>query len=213
MEIYAHKIFEAALWEGGFLDPQQERSFQDAGQFFELILYILGKGFQLEMTRTPVWGDGTDYEPGKKTESTSQGVFYLQLPGNSLQEIVNKHREALEERFAPGEEWRVEHRETHEEIEFPGCKNTQKIVGTAPEILVVRVNNHVVDPEKDRLIDFTALFKNKPANSNYELVGFSQNHHQVHWTSVVCNGSGWVYCQRRYSKRHRSSRESFSASC
>jgi len=60
------EIFEAGLLEGGFIDRNEERDFQDAGQFFELILHVLGKGFQLEMTRTPVKDDGESMELKKK---------------------------------------------------------------------------------------------------------------------------------------------------
>jgi len=188
------QIFAAGLLEGGFVHRHQERSFQDAGQFFELILHVLGRGFQLDMTRTPVMDDGTVIDNRKKIEQTPQGVFYLQSPGDSLQEIVNGHREALDQRFTPGNEWRIEHPETQKKMQLSRYKEMQKIAGVAPEILVVRVNNHVVKPKQDHLINFAALFKTPPENSDYELVGFSQNHSQIHWTSVVYDGSHWLHC-------------------
>lgn len=193
------EIFEAGLLEGGFIDRDEERDFQDAGQFFELILHVLGKGFQLEMTRTPVKDDGESMEAKEKIEVTPEGVFYLKSPGNSLQEIVNGHRTALDQEFTPGNEWRVEVEDPNSqseirEILISRCKEIQKIISPAPEILVVRVNNHVVKPEQDQMIDFTALFKEPIGNCNYELVGFSQNHYQVHWTSVVRKENNWHYC-------------------
>ncbi|HEV3270404.1 MAG TPA: hypothetical protein VGZ69_07165 [Candidatus Rhabdochlamydia sp.] len=187
------EIFEAGLLEGGFLDRDQERNFQDAGQFFELILHVLGKGFQLEMTRTPVKEDGTSIETSKKIEKTPEGVFYLKLSGNSLQEIVNGHKEALDQEFDLGDEWKVEDPNARKEILVSRCKEMQKIVGPAPEILVVRVNNYVVN-EQDQTINFTPLFKEPSENCNYQLVGFSQNHYQVHWTSVVWKENHWHYC-------------------
>ena len=188
------QIFEAGLLEGGFIDRHQERTFQDAGQFFELILYVLGKGFQLEMTRTPVRNDGTLIETSKRIETTPQGVFYLQLPGDSLQNIVNGHQAVLDQEFTPGNEWRVEDLNSQREIVVSHYKETQKIVGPAPEILVVRVNNHVVNPEQDQTINFAPLFKEPTEKCDYKLVGFSQNHHQVHWTSVVYKENNWHYC-------------------
>lgn len=188
------QIFEAGLLEGGFINRHQERDFQDAGQFFELILHVLGKGFQLEMARTPVRHDGTSIEDRQKTETTPQGVFYLQLPGESLQEIVNRHQSVFDQEFAPGDEWRVEDPNSQSEILVSCYKEIQKIVGPAPEILVVRVNNHVVKPEQDQTINFAPLFKEPLENCNYQLIGFSQNHHQVHWTSVVWKENNWHYC-------------------
>ncbi|KAG6558607.1 MULTISPECIES: hypothetical protein [Candidatus Rhabdochlamydia] len=187
------EIFEAGLSQGGFTnsrDQDQERGFQDAGQFFELILHILGKGFQLEITRTPVMNDGTSIEARKTEETTPQGVFYLQLPGDSLQEIVNGYQAALDQEG----EWRVEDSHSQSEILFFRFKEMQKIVGPVPEILVVEVNNHVVNPEQDHVINFAPLFKEPSENCEYKLVGFSQNHHQVHWTSVVWKENNWFYC-------------------
>ncbi len=188
------RIFQAGLFQGGFLDKNQEKSFQDSGQFFELILHVIGRGFQLEMTKIPVMDDGFVINNRKRIEETPQGVFYLQSPGESLQEIVDVHREALDQSFTSGNEWRIEHPETKKTMKLSRYKEMQKIVGHAPEVLVVRVNNHVVKPEQDHLINFAALFKNPPKNCEYELVGFSQNHNQVHWTSVVYDGSHWQYC-------------------
>ncbi|PWU16260.1 MAG: hypothetical protein C5B45_00875 [Chlamydiae bacterium] len=188
------QIFEAGLSEGGFVDRDQERSFQDAGQFFELILHVLGKGFQLEMIRTPVRHDGTSIEGRQKTETTPQGVFYLQLPGESLQEIVNRYQSVFDQEFAPGDEWRVKDPISQSKILISRYKEMQKIIGPAPEILVVRVNNHVVKPEQDQTINFAPLFKEPLENCNYQLIGFSQNHHQVHWTSVVWKENNWHYC-------------------
>ena len=188
------QIFEAELLEGGFLDKSQERSFQDAGQFFELILHVLGRGFQLEITRIPVMDNGTVIGNKERIEQTPQGVFYLQSLRNSLQEIVDGHQEASAQTFTEGNEWRVEHPKTQEKMELSHYKEMQKIVGTPPEILVVRVDNHVVIPDQDQRINFAALFKEPLKNCEYELVGFSQNHNQVHWTSTVYDGTNWNHC-------------------
>jgi hypothetical protein len=71
------QIFEAGLLEGGFVHRDQEKSFQDAGQFFELILHVLGKGFQLEITRVPVKDDGEPIETRKKIEATPLREFFI----------------------------------------------------------------------------------------------------------------------------------------
>lgn len=188
------KIFEAGLLQGGFIS-NQVTGFQDAGQFFELILHVMGRGFTLEVTRTPL----LDKQPIKertKVEQTAQGVYYLQAPKGSIQEIVNTHRTALPHTFTPDNEWRIEHPITHREIYIANYLEQQKIVGLPPEILVVRVDHHRVNPAEDRHINFQALFKDVSldATYDYELVGFSQNHSQVHWTSVVAEGSEWKYC-------------------
>lgn len=114
--VLRREIFEAGLLEGGFIHRDQERNFQDAGQFFELILHVLGKGFQLEMTRTPIKDDGESLMAREKIEP--EGVFYLKLPGNSLQEIVNGYQTALDQEFAPGDEWRVEVEDTNSQSEI-----------------------------------------------------------------------------------------------
>ncbi|QZA58560.1 hypothetical protein [Candidatus Rhabdochlamydia porcellionis] len=196
------EIFEAGLLEGGFIDRDQERNFQDAGQFFELILHVLGEGFQLEITRVPVKDDGESIEASRKVETTPQGVFYLQLPGALLQDIVNGYQTALDGELSSDDKWRVEIEgsNSQSEIFVSRYKEMQKIVGSASEILVVRVDNHVVKPEQDQIIDFTALFKKPSENCNYKLVGFSQNHHQIHWTSVVWKQGNWHYCNDSETK-------------
>ena len=188
------EIFQAGLLEGGFIDRDLERSFQDAGQFFELILHVLGKGFELEITRVPVKDDGGSIEASKKVETAPQGVFYLQLPGASLQEIVNRYQAALEGEFSSGNEWQVEDPSSQSKIFVSHYTETQKIIGPAPELLVVRVNNHVVKPEQDQIINFAPVFKQPTEKCDYKLVGFSQNHDQIHWTSVVWKEKKWYYC-------------------
>jgi ubiquitin C-terminal hydrolase len=120
------------------------------------------------------------------------------LPGASLQEIVDGYRTALDEEFSSGNEWKIE--EEMGEIQVSHYKETQKIISSAPEILVVRVNNYVVKPEQDQMINFSALFKELSENHYYKLVGFSQNHHQTHWTSVVWKESNWHYCNDSETK-------------
>lgn len=189
------QMFKSKLFEGGFLDEAQESKPQDAGQFFELIFHVLGMNFQLEITRTPVMNNGSVIDDRKRIEENPQAVFYLQLPGESLQEIVNKHKEAFDETFTPGNEWRIEHPETKAKVEISCYKEMQKIVGHAPEILVVRVNGHVVKPDQDQLINFSALFKTPPENCDYELVGFLKHYSkELHWTSVVYDGNQWQHC-------------------
>lgn len=186
------EIFEAGLKEGGFVDPSAESSFQDAGQFFELILHVLGMGFNLEVCKTPlleVGGMHLALEENQRVEETPQGVFYLQRPGESVQDLLNQYQDAFEQELTEGNEWRIEGRE------FSKIQETLKIQGQAPEILVIRVDQHTVNPNVDQRIDFAPLFKDAQENSQYELAGFSQNHHQVHWTSVVrLDDETWKYC-------------------
>lgn len=190
------RIFEAGLQEGGFVNRQAERRFQDAGQFFELLLHIIHGGFELEITKTPVLDDGRQLDYRTRTEATPQGVFYLQAPGGTVQEMVEGHRETIAKQFDPGNEWRVQHPDTYKEIYLANYVERQKITSNPPEILVVRVNNRVVDPTVDKDVNFEALFDNPSpeVNYEYELVGFSQNHSQVHWTSVVWDEKHWQHC-------------------
>lgn len=188
------KIFEVGLLEGGFLHREQERSYQDAGSFFELLLHVLGKGFQLEMTRTPMRDDKTTIECRKRVEKTPQGIFYLQQPGATLQKIVDNHRNAVAHLLTQDNAWKIEDPQTGKEMHLTWYKEMQKIVSAPPEVLVIRVNDHVVNLEQDKCIDFTPLFKNPSQKCEYTLVGFLQNHHQVHWTSIVGNEKNWVHC-------------------
>ncbi len=193
------EIFEARLQQGGFIDTDQVEAPQDSGQFFELILHVLGRGFEVEMTRTPVMDDERPLVEQRRIEQTPEGVMYLKYPGCSVQEMVEGHRDARLKVLGKRDKWRVPHPKPEwasigGEIEVSRYEETQKIVGEAPEILVVRVNSHVVNPELDRSVDFEPLFKDAPENSRYELVGFAQNLGLLHWTSVVFKGSGWVHC-------------------
>lgn len=198
------QIFEAGLQEGGFVHRHEERSFHDAGQFFELILHIINGGFESLLSKTPVMDDGRELNDRTKTEITPQGVFYLQAPSGTVQEMVDGNREALAKQFEPGNEWRVEHPDTYEEIYIANYVERIKITSNPPSLLVVRVNNRVVDPTVDRNVNFEALFDNPSPENNYEyeLVGFSQHHtveikgikKGVHWTSVVWNGEQWQHC-------------------
>ncbi len=185
------EIFIAGLAEGGFINKNELESVNDARCFFELILSVIGRGFNKEFTRTPVMDDGKKVLNEFKTvQMTQEGVFPLKGSGGNLQNIVNEYRNAIAIKL----EYNAEHLVTGERIHVSDCREMEKIVGPAPEILVLNVGRHVVHAEEDKTINFEALFKNPPPDSTYELVGFSQNYNQVHWTACVWNGSKWIYC-------------------
>lgn len=190
------RIFEAGLQEGGFVNRHSERKYQDAGQFFELLLHVINGGFELMLTRTPVMDDGKELTSRKTVERTPQGVFYLKAPHGTVQEMVDGHQMDHIQHFSPGNEWRVNDPVTYEPLYLADYIEQHKISGKAPEILVVRVNNHTVDPSVDKTVNFAALFDKSSSKDSYayELVGFAQNHSQVHWTSVVWDGEHWQHC-------------------
>lgn len=189
-----HQIFQAGLLEGGFVNQTEERSYQDAGSFFELILHVIGRGFELESSRTPAMDDGVLVEGRKKVERLPNGVFYLKASGKSVQEKVDANRVALPQTLDGGCTWRIQHPVTGQSLDLRNYVETNTIIGQAPQILVVRVDPLIVNPTVDRIVNFAALLKNPPEDSNYELVGFSQNHGEEHWTSVVWDGKTWKYC-------------------
>lgn len=192
-------IFKVALDEGGFISPEGKMRFQDAGQFFELILYVLNRGFQLEISRSPLGKDENiiPFRAGESTitarsETELHGVFYLQLPGTTLQDRVDQYKAPAVRTFSPGNEWRIKS-EGGQQLSISSYQETNKIIGEPPKVLVVRVDNYVVE-KSDLTIDFSPLFKDSSEDCCYQISGFSQNHHQVHWTSVVYDGEKWKYC-------------------
>lgn len=52
-----------------------------------------------------------------------------------------------------------------------------------------------MNPSVDSIVNLASLFEDKTIKvAQYELVGFCQNHGQVHWTSVVKENSKWKFC-------------------
>lgn len=185
-------IFDVGLLEGGFSQNMDERSLQDSGSVFELILHVIGRGFLLEHSRIPVKDNDTKITQSQISEITPQGVFYLKGE-KSVQELVNEQRIARPELIDRGCTWKVQDADGTS----VNCRKhieSEKILGTPPELLIIRVDNHVVNPSVDDRIDFSPLFKNATSDGVYELVGFSQNRNQSHWTSVVHGDDGWKYC-------------------
>lgn len=184
------EIFKAGLFEGGFLNPAREKSFQDAGQFFELILSVIGQGFSMELKKRAIYNGATVKD---RSEITNEGSFQLKRPGVTVQEKVDAYRDSAQESFTDDNLWRVKDPLTGNRVFVRDYLEEQKILGEPPNVVVLRVDR-VVDPSVDFEVDFAPLFKDSEEPCRYQLVGFSQNHHQVHWTSVVYNGSGWSYC-------------------
>ncbi len=184
-------IFRASLLEGGFLDSSEEFNFQDAGQFFELIFYVIGLTFELENIRIFPLSTGDKYFAG---DTTPQGVLPLKKIDGSVQEKIIAYGDELLD------ELKIEDALKANNGEFvTKFVETNKIVGKPQKILVLRVENYIVDPLKDQIIDASYLFDERfdKDQTQYELAGFAQNKYQVHWTSVVYNGKEWHYCDDR----------------
>lgn len=183
------KIFTAGLQEGGFMDPRAERDFQDAGSFYDLILHVIGKRFQLRNIRTFPLPKGGTKSVG---ETEPQGVLLLKEKNGSVQDKINTLVMAQAELHADDA---LKYIVNGIETKLRKFTETNTIVGEPQDLFVLRVENHHVDPTRDKRIDCRILFDHLRENAaNYELVGFSQNHNELHWTSVIVNGDGWFYC-------------------
>lgn len=192
-------IFLASLQEGGFVNPEQEMDFQDAGSFFELVLHVIGLGFQVMEKKTPYNQSGRVIDRPRQ-RIVPMAIYSTETPG-TVQERVNVYgrpRRQFDTGWIPDGQT-VAAAEQDEEY---------KILGQPPEFLIIGVNNVKEDENgdirdlghevtsNDIHVDFSPIFELPvPAGqARYELVGFSQNHNQVHWTSVIRVGDAWRYC-------------------
>lgn len=186
-------IFQVGLLEGGFIDTEAEHSFQDAGSFFELILHVIGQGFQLNSIKKFQLPNGSHKIVGG---TNPQSVLLLKETKGSIQDKINAFAKVVDDELAP--QYAVKHTDpkTQELLKLTKFTEENKIIGSPQELLVIRVENHIVDPEKDGLINCAGLFNStlNPDAANYELTGFAQNHNQVHWTSVVYSNGVWKHC-------------------
>jgi hypothetical protein len=183
-------MFTAGLAEGGFINPSEERGYQDAGSFFELILHVIGQGFQLNSTRTYMLPGGRHLP---KSETTPQGVLFLKELTGSVQDRVNAYAQNFKETVTLSNALRYTPPGSTEQLFLKTYTETNRITTAPKDLLVFRVENHVVNPSKDRFINCSSLFEGNPV-AQYELVGFAQNDSQVHWTSVVFRDGTWIYC-------------------
>lgn len=200
-------IFDVGLLQGGFLDKRSERRFQDAGSFFELLLYVIGQGFQQKLTRKPVSLDPR-LQNYSKVEQDLQGVFHLKAEGKytgsayvlaenqSVPNLINKNSQEVEDTLSIGNEWRIEIESPAKSVEVSKYSARTMLVGNPPGLLVMRVDGLIVNPTTDTRVDFSHLFENNVPSeeATYELTGFAQNHNQVHWTSIVNRDGNWFYC-------------------
>lgn len=201
-------IFQAGLMEGGFINSEDERTFQDAGSFFELILHVIGQGFQLNTIRKFKLPDGTDKIVGGPNP---QSVLQLKEENGSIQDKINAFSQVQEDELKQRDSLKHTDPGTGKVLKLTQFTEENKILGLPQELLVFRVENHVVDPAKDRLINCAGLFNStlNPDDANYELAGFAQNHNQVHWTSVVYDNGVWKYCNDSHVKTVETSDDNF----
>jgi hypothetical protein len=177
------EIFLAQLPEGGFINFQDLGGMQDAGSFIQLILHVIGKRFELSLKKTFAPKNG---ESKETLERSMEGLYILKQTTGAMQDKISSSAKPFEgELDAP-----VRGTELKKYVE------TSKILGKPPELLVFRVENHLVDAVVDKQIDCGQLFEQQfqPGECRYELVGFARNHHQIHWTSVVFSDGKWQYC-------------------
>lgn len=184
-------IFEVGLDQGAFQNLTEEYRWQDAGSFFELIQHVIGHDFELKYTKQPlVSADGAQLLSQPLVKTTFEGVLYLKGQ-DSIQNLVNKYQNGIEEELSSANLWRLENGTTVQKfIEY------NKILGQPPELIVFRVDNRIIDPAVDLTINLAALFEERieAQDARYELTGFSQNRNQSHWTSVVHENGKWKYC-------------------
>lgn len=202
IQLLREQIFKAGLPEGG-LSNQTTGVFgsflsnkdapQDSGQVFGLILYILGQQFQEQIRRTPVDHEGTPITAHTITEQHPYVVLHVTKRGSSIQEMVNAYQNPERKDFSAGSSWEIENPDGTATY-YLASEEMVKIATAPPPILVFRVDSYIVQPKLDHQIDCAALFQTPGENSEYELVGFSQNLRQCHWTAVVYDGHDWQYC-------------------
>jgi|GEM_PF-3312321 len=178
-------MFEAGLQEGGFNDPSKKESLQDAGSFYELIFHVIEQKFELESVRSFDLSNGVK----KMKENVPSGCLLLKSAG-SIQEKITEFSKTYKDELEP---------ENAYIVELTGERSTKfseiTKITSPPELLVVRVEHHKVNLDFDQFLDCSSLFEKKLADPiRYELVGFSQNHGQYHWTSVVTTGENWHKC-------------------
>jgi hypothetical protein len=201
-------FFQAALQEGGFINPANINSFQDAGQFFELILHVIGHDFPQKEIKTPYDAAGKEIVRKVNPQNLinpilSKAIFITRGQG-TVQERINV---AGFPEIQNADGWIIT-TPNNEQVIAAEMIETYKIVGNPPEFLVISVNRfentaigvqdvgHVVTPA-DFLVDFSPIFEEQipQGQAQYELVGFSQNYiPQIHWTSVVRQGQEWHHC-------------------
>jgi len=191
-------VFQTGLQQGG-LDELSSNvvGFQDAGSIFGLILFVIGQGFQLQHTKLFEGPLGLSV-PVEKSEPHTVLNLMLSKEARSVQDKVNACATPTKRVLSYGNEYRYRPPNSSNSILLTKYTESYKLKGNPPELLVLRDQHHQVNLTNDRLINCSILFDKQPEanDANYELVGFSQNHHQVHWTSVVYNeeDKSWNYC-------------------
>jgi hypothetical protein len=184
-------IFKAGLHQGGFVNRSGEGRFQDAGSFFELMLYVIGQTFKLRVNRDFKLPGGAVVSVA--TQETPEGVLILKTKEGAVQDKINQYGKGTPEILSADNAYM--HRLSNgNALQLTDCTEENKILGAPPNLLIFRVEHYLVNPKQDAKIDCTVLFDPQPDSAKYQLVGFAQNHAQVHWTSVVWDGEAWNYC-------------------
>lgn len=184
-------MFEAALDQGNFRNKAKEGAFADSAEFFDVLIYILGWGIQLKETRVPL--DGNDADIPYRITSTRPSQIPVLTTKGSIQGAIDAFSKPI---ISDADGWKVDVPEFGMEVLAAHQRDTSTLVGAPPEVLILRIEKRVIDPILDGRINVSSMFENAPPSKDatYELVGFCQNHHEVHWTSVVKKDDGWVYC-------------------
>lgn len=180
-----HEIFKAGLPQGGFINKNHERKAQDTGSFFELLLYVIDQGFELTVNKTfPTPTGGMELLEQNNAESV---LIFEQGAGTIQEKLLSNYG-------SQGNTGKLEEPLRRQGLELSDFTEFKKITSKPPEVLVIRVENHKVDSEKDLIIDCACLFIDDQTPQIYELTGFAQNRNQAHWTSVIREGDEWKYC-------------------
>lgn len=188
-ELRTH-IFRAGLYQGGFINPSQEASMQDVGSFLELILHVIGQGFELIHTKNfKVPNNQPDHQV---SETLPQGTLLLKEKNGSIQDKINSLAQVREDVLDKDDVLKTE----IQGMQYKLSEFTETFrLKHAPDLLVFRVEGYQVKTETDRILDCTPLLESQPnIPVQYELAGFAQNKNHVHWTSVVSQNGKWTYC-------------------
>lgn len=187
---YRDEFYDRKAILGYFDANGSKERYYSVGDFFTHFFTMIGQDIKIK-TQTDNLTVGNLHQVTSITHPFHW--FNLKSRGN-IQERANAHGTPFEE---------VTTKEDPRNInghEIQSFKETIKIVGNAPQFLIVyvdtdRVKKYNVNAETDGEVDFSNIFETPPANGRYRLVGFSQNHSNVHWTAVVRTPENkWNHC-------------------
>lgn len=178
------EIFQSKLNAEYLLLGEKETSMQDTNDFLQLMFYVMGLRMDVTLKRE---GIEKTLDEVLIIQKETKPASCLQLNGEgTIQELINKA--CIDEQGS--------FERTEPKMSFEKTWEKTEIAGQPPALIIIQIwPPRSINLEEDGKADLSGLFKekSKSENAQYELVGFAQNHHQVHWTSVFRTGSDWHY--------------------